>query len=193
MTIKSIPNILTALRILLSLAVFFALAAAAASGRADTGLRAIGPLVLCAFFAFVICALTDFFDGWLARKLDAQSAWGAILDPIGDKIAVLAAIFGLILLEPRLGIAVPGFLILFREMFVSGLREAGAGRGLKFPVTYLAKWKTTVQLVALSLEILAASGRVASLEPISDILLWVAALMTLWTGGQYMLAAVRQL
>jgi CDP-diacylglycerol--glycerol-3-phosphate 3-phosphatidyltransferase len=156
MTLKSIPNILTALRIGLSLAVFFALAAAARNGYGDTGRQALSALVLFAFFAFVICALTDFFDGWLARRLDAQSAWGAILDPIGDKIAVLAAIFGLILLEPRLGIAVPGFLILFREMFVSGLREAGAGKGLKFPVTYLAKWKTTVQLVALSLEILAA-------------------------------------
>jgi CDP-diacylglycerol--glycerol-3-phosphate 3-phosphatidyltransferase len=193
MTLKSIPNILTALRIGLSLAVFFALAAAARNGYGDAGPRAMSPLVLFAFFAFVICALTDFFDGWLARRLDAQSAWGAILDPIGDKIAVLAAIFGLILLEPRLGIAVPGFLILFREMFVSGLREAGAGKGLKFPVTYLAKWKTTVQLVALSLEILAASTHLTGLALVSDILLWIAALMTLWTGGQYMLAAARQL
>jgi CDP-diacylglycerol--glycerol-3-phosphate 3-phosphatidyltransferase len=193
MTLKSIPNILTALRIGLSLAVFFALAAAARNGYGGAGPRAMSLLVLFAFFAFVICALTDFFDGWLARRLDAQSAWGAILDPIGDKIAVLAAIFGLILLEPRLGVAVPGFLILFREMFVSGLREAGAGKGLKFPVTYLAKWKTTVQLVALSLEILAASLHSSGLVLVSDLLLWIAALMTLWTGGQYMLAAARQL
>jgi CDP-diacylglycerol--glycerol-3-phosphate 3-phosphatidyltransferase len=193
MTLKSIPNILTAIRIALSVAVFFALATAAFHGHDEAAPGAVSPLVLFAFFAFVICALTDFFDGWLARKLDAQSAWGAILDPIGDKIAVLAAIFGLILLEPRFGIAVPGFLILFREMFVSGLREAGAGRGLKFPVTQLAKWKTTVQLVALSLEILAASAHLSGLVVFSDVLLWVAALMTLWTGGQYMLAAARQL
>jgi cardiolipin synthase len=192
MTVKSIPNILTAIRIVLAIAVFFALAAAAHSHEGPAP-GAIDPLLLVAFFAFVICALTDFFDGWLARKLKAQSAWGAILDPIGDKIAVLAAIFGLILLEPRLGIAVPGFLILFREMFVSGLREAGAGRGLKFPVTQLAKWKTTVQLVALSLEILAASAQSSSLVLVGDILLWIAALMTLWTGGQYTLAAARQL
>lgn len=193
MAMKSIPNILTASRIVLAVAVFFALAAAAARGYDAAPSSVISPLILFAFVAFVICALTDFFDGWLARKLDAQSTWGAILDPIGDKIAVLAAVLGLLLLEPRAGIATPGFLILFREMFVSGLREAGAGRGLKFPVTQLAKWKTTVQLVALSLEILAAAAHLPGLALISDILLWVAALMTLWTGGQYMLAAARQL
>lgn len=194
MTVKSIPNLLTALRIALSVAVFFALAVAAL--HVAPGIYAPDssrPLIAFAFVAFVVCALTDFFDGWLARRLDAKSAWGAILDPIGDKIAVLAAVLGLLLLEPRFGIAIPGFLILFREVFISGLREAGAGRGLSFPVTQLAKWKTTVQLTALSLEILAAAIALPGLATVADLLLWVAAAMTLWTGGQYTLAAARQL
>ena len=73
-------------------------------------------------------------------------------------------------------------------MFVSGLREAGAGRGLKLPVTLLAKWKTTVQLAALSLALLATGLGSAALAITAAALLWVAAAMTLWTGMQYALA-----
>ncbi len=189
---RSVPNILTGARIGLALFVFCVLAVCA-SGPPRDALTLSGPLVL-AFLAFVIGAVTDYFDGWLARKLNAQSIWGVILDPIADKIAVLSVILGLTWLEPRMGIAAPGFLILFREMFVSGLREAGAARGVAFPVTSLAKWKTTVQLVALSVELLAAAapGQPA-LTAAGDVLLWIAALMTLWTGGQYAAAAALQL
>jgi CDP-diacylglycerol--glycerol-3-phosphate 3-phosphatidyltransferase len=191
---RSVPNLLTGARIVLAVVVFFALAAAA-SAPPPAGSPAVWrPLVLLAFTAFAVGALTDFFDGWLARRLNAQSIWGAILDPIADKIAVLSVILGLVWLQPRLGVAAPGFLILFREIFVSGLREVAAGKGVRFPVTRLAKWKTTVQLAALCVELLAASGPLTpALSFAGDALLWIAAAMTLWTGAQYALAARRQL
>jgi CDP-diacylglycerol--glycerol-3-phosphate 3-phosphatidyltransferase len=177
--LKAIPNLLTGARIVLAVLVFVLL------GRAAAAPASTSVLSLIAFAAFVVAAATDYFDGWLARKLNAQSAWGTALDPIADKIAVLAVVLGLLLVSPRLGLAIPGFLILFREMFVSGLREAGAGYAVKLPVTWLAKWKTTVQLVALSVELLALGLASPALGLAGDVLLWVAAVMTLWTGSQY--------
>jgi len=188
--LKDLPNLLTGARIVLGVLVFALLAAA----RLTVALGGLRALVLVAFAAFVIAAVTDFFDGWLARRLSAQSAWGAMLDPIADKIAVLAAVLGLVWLAPRLSVAIPGFLILMRELFVSGLREAGGARGVRFPVTPLAKWKTTIQLVALSAEILAAGGLLAPmLVDVADALFWIAALLTLWTGLDYARAAAAQL
>jgi CDP-diacylglycerol--glycerol-3-phosphate 3-phosphatidyltransferase len=178
---KHLPNLLTAGRIVLGALVFALLAAerAGAAGSAERG------WALLAFALFVAAALTDFFDGWLARRWGVTSAWGAALDPIADKIAVLAAVLGLVTAGAGLDVAAPGFLILFREVFVSGLREAGAGRGVKLPVTALAKWKTTVQLIALSLSLLALGLGSAALGWLGSALLWVAAAMTLWTGWLY--------
>jgi CDP-diacylglycerol--glycerol-3-phosphate 3-phosphatidyltransferase len=187
--IKGLPNALTIARIVLAIMVFGLLADAAGAlpweiGAPDRAAQAM--LLVLSFGLFALAAITDFFDGWLARTLEATSPWGVILDPIADKIAIAAAILGLVLMEPTGAIAIPGFLILFREMFVSGLREGVAPRGIKLPVTVLAKWKTTVQLIALSLEMLAAiapDGGHARLA--AHALLWLAALLTLWTGWQY--------
>ncbi len=187
--IKRTPNTLTVLRIALSALVFFLLAAArgAAPGLAPgAGASANTPLLIATALLFVFAASTDFFDGWLARRLDAVSAWGAILDPIADKIAIAAAILGLILLEPSTVVAAPGFIILFRELFVSGLREGLAPRGVKLPVTLAAKWKTTAQLSALTLEIVSAAFPGAPpLRLAAHGGLWLAALLTAWTGAEY--------
>ncbi|WP_158916353.1 CDP-diacylglycerol--glycerol-3-phosphate 3-phosphatidyltransferase [Caulobacter sp. S45] len=183
--LKAIPNLLTGARIVLAVGVFLLLAEA---GREPAALRG---LALWACAAFVVAALTDYFDGWLARRWNAQSPWGTALDPIADKIAVLAVVLGLLLVRPRLGLAIPGFLILFREMFVSGLREAGAGYSIKLPVTWLAKCKTTVQLIALSVELLALGLASSPLTLAGDVLLWIAAAATLWTGAQYAVAFSR--
>jgi CDP-diacylglycerol--glycerol-3-phosphate 3-phosphatidyltransferase len=174
---RQIPNLLTLARIAAAMGVFALMCGLAAGGG-----RA---LALFAFVLFVAGALTDFFDGWLARRWGVVSAWGAALDPIADKIAVLAAVLGLVLAGAGLAVAVPGFLILFREVFVSGLREAGAGRGVSLPVTWLAKWKTTVQLSALSLGLLATGLGSGWTAICAVLLLWLAAAMTLWTGVRY--------
>ncbi|MEO6341476.1 MAG: CDP-diacylglycerol--glycerol-3-phosphate 3-phosphatidyltransferase [Caulobacteraceae bacterium] len=194
--LRSLPNLLTGARIALGLGVFAALAYAAGvlpfqSARPGPADRSA--LLIWSAVAFAVGAITDYFDGWLARKFHAQSVWGAILDPIADKIAVGGVIVGLCALDPQPAIVVAGGLILFRELFVSGLREVGAARGLAFPVTKLAKWKTTVQLVALVGEILAAGIDRTDLRLTADALLWLAAVLTLWTGAEYAMAAVRGL
>src|SRR5450432_1937046 len=197
---KSLPNILTSARLVLALFMFVALAAAAGAvpGLSDhlTQETQFG-LERWAIYAFVIAAVTDFFDGWLARRIDAVSLWGAILDPIGDKVLVCGAILGLMALggaQPM--VLLPGGLILFREFTVSALREVGAGRGVKLPVTLLAKWKTTLQLVALAMELVVGAWGAFPFLPqtpavegpftlAAHSLFWLATLVTLITGAQY--------
>jgi CDP-diacylglycerol--glycerol-3-phosphate 3-phosphatidyltransferase len=195
---KSLPNLLTSMRLVLALFMFVALAA---SAGAVPGLQdQLTPelqftLQRWAVYAFVVAAVTDFFDGWLARKLNATSVWGAILDPIGDKVLVCGAVLGLMALGPQPMVLLPAGLILFREFTVSALREVGAGKGVKLPVTLLAKWKTTLQLTALALELVVAAagafsflGDPAVLGPLTLAahgLFWIAALVTLITGAQY--------
>ncbi|PXA92195.1 CDP-diacylglycerol--glycerol-3-phosphate 3-phosphatidyltransferase [Caulobacter sp. D4A] len=203
---KALPNILTSARLVIALFMFVALAAAAGGVpwlseqlTADQQFS----LQRWAFWAFVVAAVTDFFDGWLARKLDAVSIWGAILDPIGDKILVCGALLGLMALGPNPLVILPAGLILFREFAVSALREVGAGKGVKLPVTLLAKWKTTLQLVAIGAEMIIVSWGAFNLpqdpaifEPASWIthgLLWLAAVVTLITGAQYWEAARKAL
>src|ERR1700761_3355484 len=157
---KSLPNILTSMRLVLALFMFLALAAAAGAvpGLSDHLTPPVQfELERWAVYAFVIAAVTDFFDGWLARKLQAESIWGAILDPIGDKGLVAGAVLGLMALGPQPMVLLPAGLILFREFTVSALREVGAGKGVKLPVTMLAKWKTTLQMVALAMELVVAA------------------------------------
>lgn len=195
---KSLPNILTSMRLVLALFMFVALAAAAGAvpGLADH----LDPsqqfaLQRWALYAFVVAAVTDFFDGWLARRLNAVSIWGAILDPIGDKVLVCGAILGLMSQGAQPLVVLPAGLILFREFTVSALREVGAGKGVKLPVTLLAKWKTTLQLVALGLELFVAAWGAFGLaddpavrNPVTYMahgLFWLAALVTLITGAQY--------
>jgi CDP-diacylglycerol--glycerol-3-phosphate 3-phosphatidyltransferase len=197
--IRALPNLLTIGRLVLSLLVlvFLVLAAGAFPGVKPGGGTALN-LQALTFICFVVAAVTDFFDGWLARKFEVTSLLGAILDPIADKVLVAGAIVGLVA-AGRHDAALPGGLILFREFSVSALRETLAPRGLRLPVTMLAKWKTTVQLVALAamLFLLAwswwglpcAPGLQAKAEAASAILLWLAAVITVWTGIEYALAA----
>lgn len=195
---KALPNILSSGRLVLTLFMFVALAAAA--GGVPWLSERLGPdtqfaLQRWAFWSFVVAAVTDYFDGWLARKLDAVTVWGAILDPIGDKVLVCGAILGLMALGPQPAVVLPAGLILFREFTVSALREVGAGKGIKLPVTLLAKWKTTLQLIALGAELLIASWGAFNLPadpalhgPVTLFahgLFWIAALVTLITGYQY--------
>jgi len=146
---------------------------------------------------FVLAAVTDWFDGWLARALKVQSDFGRVLDPIADKLLV-AAVLLLLAGFDRLSDfgLVAAVIILFREVLVSGLREFMAERGVGMPVTKLAKWKTTVQLVALPL-LLVGNVVVLAGVPLSwigEAFLWLAAALTAQTGYLYTrqaLAAMR--
>ncbi|MEP4379862.1 MAG: CDP-diacylglycerol--glycerol-3-phosphate 3-phosphatidyltransferase [Alphaproteobacteria bacterium] len=177
----TIPNILTLSRVALIpvlIAMLFA---------DDPALR------LWSFGLFVVLAVTDYLDGYLARVLDQASALGALMDPIADKVLVAALIVGLVARGDIAGWDVAGaILILCREFLVSGLREFLAQRDLPLPVTKLAKWKTTAQLVALALLILAPLAEPGQLLAISA-LWWVATALTLLTGFDYTRSAVRHL
>jgi CDP-diacylglycerol--glycerol-3-phosphate 3-phosphatidyltransferase len=203
---RAIPNMLTGLRLALALFMFLALAAAAGDvpWLGDTLTQPTQfALERWAFWAFVVAAVTDFFDGALARRLSATSKWGAILDPIADKVLVCGAVLGLMSLGSNPQVVLPAALILFREFTVSALREVAAGKGITLPVTLLAKWKTTLQLTALGAELLVAcwasfglSADPAVQGPVTLVahgLLWIAAAVTLITGVQYWEQARRAL
>ena len=145
---------------------------------------------------FSIAAVSDFLDGYVARKRGEVSALGVALDPLADKLLIGAAI----LLLVRNGVIrdaafVAALAILMREILVGGLREALGARGATLPVTQLAKWKTTAQLVAVSLLLAAAPGGVfgAGLAPAANAALWFAAILTVITGAQYARQSVRLL
>jgi len=200
--VNPLPNILTWIRLIAGL-IMFTLLAGAAGGipflSDQLVVESQFELMKWAFFAFVLGAITDFFDGFLARKLHAETAWGATLDPIADKILVCGTILGLFALRPIPEVAVPAALILFREFAVSALRESAASRGKILKVTWLAKWKTTLQLLGLGLLMLVEAWAALGLEVNPDVmdpvrqvavgLIWVAAAVTLWTGWDYVRAA----
>ncbi|HYF22321.1 MAG TPA: CDP-diacylglycerol--glycerol-3-phosphate 3-phosphatidyltransferase [Caulobacteraceae bacterium] len=202
-----LPNILTSSRLVIGLLMFGCLAGAAGGiPFIGAGLDGEGQfrLLSAALVLFVVAAMTDFFDGMLARKLNSETQWGAVLDPIADKILICGTILGLLAqgAQPYVAtIAVPSALILFREFAVSALREAGAKRGVSFPVTTLAKWKTTVQLVAYGVVLFVAAWPGLPIEmspevygPVSTFafgLVWLAAILTLWTGLDYFRTARR--
>jgi cardiolipin synthase len=149
--------------------------------------------IACALF--VAAALTDWLDGYLARRMGVVSAIGRFLDPIADKLLVAAV---LILLAAFGGISPAGVIaalvILLREVLVSGLREHLAEMRVGLPVTKLAKWKTAVQMAALTL-LLAAGGAPAAwrLHYAGETLLWAAAALTVITGWDYLRAGLRQM
>ncbi len=141
---------------------------------------------------FIAAALTDFFDGYLARAWAQQSSLGRMLDPIADKLLVSAVILMLAANQTISGATLwAAVVILCREILVSGLREYLAELRVPMPVTAVAKWKTAVQLVALGFLIVGPSGE--SIVPgsvmIGLVLLWIAAILTLYTGWDYMKAS----
>jgi cardiolipin synthase len=142
---------------------------------------------------FIGAAVTDFFDGYLARRWAQQSALGRMLDPIADK--VLVAVVLLVLAADRTidGAHLwAGIIILSREVLVSGLREFLAELRVSVPVTKVAKWKTTVQLVAIGFLIAGPAGDkvVPYVSEFGLFCLWIAAALTLYTGYDYFRAGI---
>ncbi len=198
-----IPNILTGVRLLAGVVMFLILAGA--TGGIPFLSAYLSPddqfaLYRTAFWIFVIAASTDWVDGYLARRWNATTRWGAILDPIADKVLVTGAILGVLTSGSVPQIAIPCGLILFREFAVSALRETTAGT-VKLEVTLLAKWKTTLQLVALGAQLLARNwdgfgwdfDYLVWFQTFADLLIWLAAAITVWTGWQYFDKAKQQL
>ncbi|MGD9785465.1 MAG: CDP-diacylglycerol--glycerol-3-phosphate 3-phosphatidyltransferase [Hyphomicrobiaceae bacterium] len=168
-------------------------------------IAAVPALVACLFFLkgdsarwsafalFALAGITDWLDGYLARAWEQQSTLGAMLDPIADKLLVGAVLMMLTHDGTISGVSIwAAIIILCREILVSGLREFLAELNVKVRVSMLAKWKTTVQMVALAVLLVAPAlaKMLPSAEPLGIALLWLAALLTLWTGYDYLKAGV---
>ena len=153
------------------------------------------------FVLYCVVGITDYFDGYLARAQGQISRLGQFLDPIADKIMVGAVLVMLISSRksnPVPEIAglhiIPALVILLREIIVSGLREFLAGLQVSVPVSALAKWKTTLQLVALGALILGgALPNVPWVHDVGLISLWAAAALTLVTGYDYLRAGIKHM
>jgi cardiolipin synthase len=149
-----------------------------------------GPWIGCAIFA--LAGVTDWLDGKLARAWQQQSEWGRFLDPIADKLLVSGILLMLTATQRISATAVlPALVILSREILVSGLREYLAGVRVKVPVTGLAKWKTTIQMIAIGVLLVGDAGPdFLHAKLLGEALLWIAAAFTLVTGYQYLAAGI---
>lgn len=149
-----------------------------------------------AFVLFTLAGVTDFFDGWVARSTGTVSKIGQFLDPIADKLMVAAVIVMVVAADWVSGVhVIAAVVIMCRELLVSGLREFLAGISVGVPVTWAAKWKTTVQMVALGSLCWTAGGAQLGLPALEVGLigLWIAAALTLYTGFDYLRAGLKHM
>jgi cardiolipin synthase len=151
-----------------------------------------------ALIIFIAASVTDYLDGYLARAWQQQSNIGRMLDPIADKLLVATC---LLLLAADTDRTIAGWtlwaaiIILCREILVSGLREYLAALKVSVPVTQLAKWKTAIQMVAIGFLLLGPAGDkiVPYWTQIGIFLLWVSAIVTLYTGYDYFRAGAKHI
>ena len=144
---------------------------------------------LLAFILFFLAGVTDYFDGYLARKYNAVSQLGEILDPIADKILILFVLFGLAINLSSYLIGFIGAIVITREIWVGALRDLNArnGKSDATKVTFLAKIKTSVQLLTLSVYLFGLAINNMLIIVIADILLFISLFITLYTGLIYTL------
>jgi len=144
---------------------------------------------------FTLACLTDFFDGYIARSMNQISKFGRFLDPVADKLLVVAVALMLVA-DGRIDglVVLAALVIMMREILVSGLREYLAELKVRLPVSSLAKWKTVVQMIALGHLIIHDAGPAAyPTILVGETGLWSAAVFTLITGYDYLVASRRHL
>ncbi|MEP3247313.1 MAG: CDP-diacylglycerol--glycerol-3-phosphate 3-phosphatidyltransferase [Sneathiella sp.] len=179
----SLPNILTLSRIIV---IPLLLAAFYLPGEASSWV----PLGL-----FIAAGITDFFDGYLARRNRQTSKLGRFLDPVADKLLVAAVLLFLVGVDRITDWAlVPAGIILCREIMVSGLREFLAELRVGMPVSKLAKWKTASQILALCFLLGGpAAQEIFDALLTGEILLWIAGILTVWTGYDYLTLGLKHM
>jgi len=168
----NIPNILAMIRLLLAPVLFFFLINQDANifkGIHQSWLHYF------AAFIFVIASATDFFDGYVARTFNQITTIGKILDPLADKMLTLSAFLGLMMI----GYASPWaiFLILTRELFITGLRVSAVSEGIDISASWMGKVKTVLQMIAIGFLLMQWPG--------AELLLWLAVILTLYSGYEY--------
>lgn len=140
---------------------------------------------------FIAAAITDWLDGYLARRFNQSSAFGAFLDPVADKLIVATALVLLVQQDPRVSVLIPSAIIIGREIAISALREwmAELGQGGTVKVQALGKWKTTAQMVAISLMLWREPTFGLPVYTVGYGLLLVASVLTVWSMFAYLRAA----
>ncbi len=168
----NLPNILASFRILLAPLMFWLLVnrdQAIFEGIHVSWIDYMTALV------FVIASVTDFFDGFIARNWNQMTKLGAVLDPLADKLLTLAAFLGLMYIDRANPWAI--LIILSREFFITGVRVVAAGEGKSVASTFAGKSKTVAQMFAI--------GFLLMNWPYGDLLLWIAVVLTLYSGYEY--------
>ncbi len=132
-------------------------------------------LDFAAGFIFVLASATDFFDGYIAREFNQITTLGAILDPLADKMLTLAGFLGLMMLDRASPWAI--YLILTRELFITGLRVSAIDKGIDISASWMGKVKTVSQMFAI--------GFLLMEWPFANTLLWIATFLTLYSGYEY--------
>ncbi len=170
--IFNVPNILAFIRLMLAPVMFFLLV-----DRDNSLFQGINYTWLDFFaaFIFVIASATDFFDGYIARTFDQITTMGKILDPLADKMLTLAGFLGLMMLDRASSWAI--FLILTRELFITGLRVSAVDQGIDIAASWMGKVKTVVQMIAIGFLLMEWPG--------GEIVLWIAVALTLYSGYEY--------
>lgn len=181
MTFKKIPNILTLIRVIL-------IPIICASFLLENKLQ--GHII--GILAFFIACATDFFDGYLARAYNIQSNFGRIFDPIADKLLVSSCL--IMMTSTAYASPIPTLVIILREIFISGIREALSMRQISVKVSSLSKFKTLTQLLAiLCLFFNLNDFGLIWIGQFGKVLLWIAAFITLYTGMQHFNATKKHL
>ena len=145
---------------------------------------------------YTIASITDFLDGYLARKMKTESALGQFLDPIADKIFIASLLLVIVGFDRLDGIwMIPAILIFMREFLVSGLREFLAPQNIQLPVSKLAKWKTTFQMIALGFLVVGDYGDVLIPHTLAygQWGITIAAILTVITGWSYLKAGLKHI
>ena len=181
--IYTIPNIITFIRIFLIPIILYLMFSENPN------------IVLLAGGLFIISSISDYFDGYLARTLNQSSRLGTLLDPIADKLLVASVIVVLVDTRVITNIhVIPAIVILLREIAISGLREFLAKLNADMPVSKLAKYKTTFQMVSLSILIISLGFELNDLLWNTGLItLWVAAIITLLSGYNYIVKGLKHI
>lgn len=144
-----------------------------------------------ACWIFVLASITDYFDGYIARKRNIVTVFGSFLDPIADKFLVVSALIMLMGLDRVHPVVV--IILVLREMYMTSLRLLAMTEDVEVPVSWMGKWKTATQMVAMPMLMLYEDFLGLDLPLIGTILIYVAALLSLWSALKYSLSMIKKL
>jgi len=169
----NLPNLLASLRILIAPIMFWIILNP--SLFTDAGYH-ISWSYYSASLLFVLASVTDFFDGYIAREWNQMTMLGAIIDPLADKMLIIAAFLGLMMIGEASAWAI--YIIIIRELFITGIRTVALSEGLDIKASFAGKVKTVVQMIAI--------GFLLMHWPFGTELLWLAVALTLYSGFEYL-------